>query len=263
MSGFGSVVVSGASRGLGAALARDFAAPGVRLLLLARSAAALRAVAADCATRGAQVEIAALDIGDRAAVRAALTAFEAAGPVDLVVANAGTSAGTPPEGGAEPAAAAVRQVEINLLGAMHLVGPLLPGMLARGRGAVALIASVAAFRGLPDSPGYCASKAGLLAWGEALRAAHAAQGLRVTVVCPGYFDSAMGDRYIGARPLRMTLEAAAARTARAIRAGRARAVFPAPLGWLLRLLALLPAPLGDATLRLMRFRIRPEAPPPG
>jgi hypothetical protein len=76
------------------------------------------------------------------------------------------------------------------------------------------------------------------------------------VICPGYFDSAMGDRYLGRRPLRLSLEAAAARTARAIAAGRALAAFPWPLAWLLRLLALLPAPLGDRAARLARYRVR-------
>ena len=258
MSGFEGIVISGASRGLGAALARRLAAPGVRILLVARSEAALRAVAADCAARGARARIAALDVRDAAALAAALAGFEAEGPVDLVVANAGTSAGTGLEGAPETLAEAVRQVEVNLLGAMHLVGKLLPGMQARRRGTIGLIASVAALRGLPDCPGYCASKAGLLAWGEALRAAYGPSGIRVSVICPGFFDSAMGDRFLGPKPLRMSLEAAAARTEQALRAGRGRAVFPAPLGWLLRLLALLPPGLGDRAVRLMRFRVRPE-----
>ena len=258
MSGFEGIVISGASRGLGAALARRLAARGVRILLVARSEAALRAVAADCAARGARARIAALDVRDAAALAAALAGFEAEGPVDLVVANAGTSAGTGLEGAPETLAEAVRQVEVNLLGAMHLVGKLLPGMQARRRGTIGLIASVAALRGLPDCPGYCASKAGLLAWGEALRAAYGPSGIRVSVICPGFFDSAMGDRFLGPKPLRMSLEAAAARTEQALRAGRGRAVFPAPLGWLLRLLALLPPGLGDRAVRLMRFRVRPE-----
>lgn len=258
MNGFAAVVITGASRGLGAALARRFAAPGVRLLLVARGEPGLRAVAADCAARGAEAEIAVLDVRDAAALAAALAAFEAGGPVDLAIANAGTSAGTAPDGTPETGAQAAAQVAVNLLGAMHLVGPLLPGMLARKQGAIGLVASVAAFRGLPDTPGYCASKAGLLAWGEALRAAHGPRGLRVTVLCPGFFDSAMGDRYRGPKPLRLGLEEAAARCHRALVAGRARAVFPAPLGWLLRLLALLPPGLGDRAVRLMRYRVEPE-----
>jgi short-subunit dehydrogenase len=258
MNKFEGIVISGASRGLGAALARRLAGPGVRMLLVARSAEALEAVAADCAALGARPRIVALDVRDAAALAAALAGFEAEGPVDLVVANAGTSAGTAADGAPEATAEAVRQVEVNLLGAMHLVGPLLPGMRARRRGTIGLIASVAAFRGLPDCPGYCASKAGLLGWGEALRAAHGRRGIRVLVICPGFFDSAMGDRFVGPKPLRMTLDDAAARTHRALLAGRGRVVFPAPMGWLLRLLALLPAGLGDRTVRLMRFRVEPE-----
>ncbi len=255
---FRAVVITGASRGLGAALAQRFAGPGMRLLLVARSEAALRQVAAACESRGATVRIAALDVAQAAPLAAALAAFEAEGPVDLAIANAGTSFGTTPGGAPETAAQAARQVEVNLLGAVHLVGPLLPGMLARGRGAVGLVASLAGFRGLPDCPGYSASKAGLIAWGEALRAAHGRRGIAVTVVAPGFFDSAMGDRFVGPKPLRLTLDAAAGRIHRALLAGRPRAVFPAPLGWLLRLLALLPARLGDRAIRVMRFRVRPE-----
>jgi short-subunit dehydrogenase len=261
LSGFGSVVITGASRGLGAALARRFAGPGVRLLLIARTEPALRQVAAECTALGARTRIAALDVRDAGALATALAEFESEGPVDLVLANAGASAGTAPDGSPESGAEAARVVEVNLLGAMHLVGPLLPGMLARRRGAIGLVASVAAFRGLPDCAGYCASKAGLLAWGEALRAAHRRRGIRVCVICPGFFDSAMGDRFLGPKPLRIGLEEAAERSYRALVAGRARAVFPAPLGWLLRLLALLPAALGDRAVRLMRFRVAPESPP--
>ena len=82
------------------------------------------------------------------------------------------------------------------------------------------------------------------------------------MICPGFFDSAMGDRFLGPKPLRISLEQAAARTHRALLAGRGRAVFPASLGWLLRLMALLPAGLGDRAVRLMRFRVAPEPPPP-
>ena len=258
MSGFRAVAITGASRGLGAELARRFAAPGVRLLLVARSETALREVAAECESRGAVARVAVLDVTEAAALAAVLAEFEAEGPVDLAIANAGTSFGTAPGGATERGEQAVRQVSVNLIGAMNLVGPLLPRMLARGSGAVGLIASVAGFRGLPDCAGYSASKAGMIAWGEALRAAHGRGGLRVTVVCPGFFDSAMGDRFLGAKPLRLSLDAAASRIHRALLAGRGRVVFPAPLGWLLRLLALLPPALGDRAIRLARFRVRPE-----
>jgi short-subunit dehydrogenase len=252
------VVISGASRGLGAALARGFAGPGVRLLLLARSAAALEEVARDCRARGAHVTTGALDVTDAPGLAAALAAFEAEGPVGMVIANAGTSAGTAPDGTPEDAVAAARQVQVNLVGAINLVGPLLPGMRARGRGRVGLIASVAGLRGLPDFPAYCASKAGLIAWGEGLRAELGPRGVTVTVVTPGFFDSAMGARFHGRRMLVLDQAVVAARVRRALLAGRPRAAFPWPLAAGLRVLALLPPRLGDWAVRRMRFRVSPE-----
>lgn len=252
------IVISGASRGLGAALARRLAVPGTRLLLTARSAAALEDVARDCRAQGATVQVAPCDITDAAGIAAALAAFEAAGPVDLVIANAGTSAGTAPDGTPEDAAAAARQVAVNLIGAINLVAPLLPGMRARGAGRIGLIASVAGFRGLPDFPAYCASKAGLIAWGQGLRAAEAPGGLRVTIITPGFFESAMGERFHGPRLFLLTQDQAADRVHRALLAGRPSAAFPWPLALTLRLLALLPARLGDWAARRMRFRVSPE-----
>ncbi len=249
------IVISGASRGLGAALALRFAAPGRRLLLLARSAAALEAVAASCRAQGAEALAVPLDITDAAEVAAALAAFEAGGPIDLVIANAGISAGTTPDGAPEDAAATARQVAVNLGGAINLVAPLLPGMLARRSGQIGLVASIAGFRGLPDLPGYCASKAGLIAWGEALRAAHRRRGLRVSVITPGFFDSEMGDRFLGQRPFRLTLEAATTRIHAGLLRGDASIAFPWPMVLVLKLLSVLPARVSDAAVRLMRIRI--------
>jgi short-subunit dehydrogenase len=113
---------------------------------------------------------------------------------------------------------------------------------------------------LPDCAGYSASKAGLVAWGEALRASLRGSGVGVTVISPGFFDSAMGDRFEGSRPLLMSMDAAAGRIHRGILGGRGRLVFPWPLGALLRVLALLPPGIGDWAIRRMRFRVRPEAP---
>lgn len=256
-----SVVISGASRGLGAALARRFAAPGVTLGLIARDRQALEAVAADCAARGAATRIAAHDIRDATSLEDLLRGWDAALPVDLVVANAGTSAGTTPDGAVEDPREAIRQIEVNLLGAIHLVAPLLPAMIGRGRGRIGLVSSLAAFRPLPDSPGYCASKSGLWAWGEALRPVLRPHGITVTTIAPGFFASAMGDRYRGPKPLRMGLEAATDHVHRALVEGRSRAVFPLPLAVLLRLLDLLPAPLADRAMGLFRFSIEPPQRP--
>ncbi|MFC0387405.1 SDR family NAD(P)-dependent oxidoreductase [Muricoccus vinaceus] len=255
----GGIIISGASRGLGAALARRLATPGVTLGLLARGEAGLRDTATVCAGRGAAVRVAALDIRDAASVARTVLDWDAAAPSALVIANAGIAAGRRPDGTAEGVADVAAQVAVNLLGAVNLVGPLLPAMRARRAGRIGLVASVAAFRGLPDSPGYCASKAGLWAWGEAIRADLLGSGVGVTLVAPGFFNSDMGRAWQGARPFSLSAEGAAARIERALRAGRPSCVFPLPLALGLRALSLLPAPLADRAAGLLRFRI--AAPP--
>ncbi|MFZ2006955.1 MAG: SDR family NAD(P)-dependent oxidoreductase [Stellaceae bacterium] len=252
-----SAVITGASSGLGAALARAYAAPGVTMGLIGRDPARLLAVAASCRAAGAMVEEATINVAERGPLEAWLTAFDAAHLVDLVIANAGISAGPEQDASGEDIDATTRQVAVNLLGAVHTVAPLLPAMTARGRGRVALISSIAAYRGLPYSPGYCASKAGLRAYGEALRALAEPHGIRVTVACPGFFASRMTDRWEGPTPFLIDTERAARIVKRGIERGRRRVDFPWTLALGMRFADALPAAIGDRIVRGFRFRIRP------
>ena len=202
------------------------------------------------------METAAIDVGDAAAMESWLGDFDRKYPADLVIANAGTSAGPEPDSPSEGVPSAVRQVRVNLIGAINTVEPLLPAMCRRGRGRVAVVASIAAYRGLPYSPGYCASKAGLRAYAEALRPRLAPRGVGVTIVCPGFFASPMTDRFDGPTPFRASTAAAARKVKRAIDRGRRRLAFPWPLVFGLRFCDLAPPSIGDAILRRYRFRIR-------
>lgn len=251
-----SVVISGASSGLGAALARLYAGPGVTLGLIGRDAGRLDAVAGACRKAGATVVAATLDVAKREPVEAWLREFDRAHPVELVIANAGTSGGPKPGEPGEDIGVTTRQVAVNLLGAVHVAVPLVSAMAARGRGRIAFVASLAAYRGLPYAPGYSASKAGLRAYGEALRAQLEPHGIGVTVVCPGFFASPMTARWDGPTPLLVSTERAARRIKRGIDRGRRRVGFPWPLALGLRLADALPAALGDRILRGFRFRIR-------
>lgn len=252
---FGVVVITGASSGLGAALARAYAEPQVALALLGRDRQRLAATARACEAKGAMVSAATIEVTDASAMASWLSDFDRRRPVDLVVANAGTSAGPDPDSPSEGAEAVARQVGINLLGAINTVEPLLPALCSRRRGRVAVIASIAAYRGLPYSPGYCASKAGLRAYAEALRPRLAQRGIGMTVVCPGFFASPMTDRFDGPTPFLLSSERAARIVKRGIDRGRRRIAFPWPLVLGLRFCDVAPAVIGDAILRRYRFRI--------
>src|SRR5204863_5807301 len=227
---FRVIVITGASSGLGAALALLYAGPGVAMGLVGRDPERLAASAAACRTAGATVESAMIDVADGRALAGWLEIFDESYPVELLIANAGTSAGPDPDTPGEPLAVTERQLATNLLGAVHTIAPLVPRLCGRGHGRIVAIASVAAFRGLPYSPGYCASKAGLRAYAEALRPQLASYGVGVTVVCPGFFSSPMTDRWEGPRPFLVSTEPAARRIKRGTDPGARRRRFPWPPG---------------------------------
>jgi short-subunit dehydrogenase len=254
---FRVAVITGASSGLGAALAAAYAGPQTALGLVARNRERLEATASACRAAGAMVETAAIDVTDGPALAAWLAEFDRTHPVELVIANAGTSAGPAPDQPGEPVEATLRQLSTNLLGAVHTVAPLVPAMCARGRGRIAVIASIAGLRGLAYSPGYCASKAGLRAYGEGLRARLAPQGVGVTVICPGFFVSPMTDRWRGPTPFLWSGDQAARRIKRGIDQGQRRVSFPWPLVLTMRFCDLAPATIGDEIVRRFQFHIRP------
>jgi short-subunit dehydrogenase len=251
-----AIVITGASSGLGAALAEAYAGPNTVMGLLGRDRYRLSRTADACGAKGAQVRVGSFDITDGPRMAQWLTELDFDHPVELLIANAGTSAGPAPGSPSEGVESAARQVRINLLGAINTVEPLLPALCRRGRGRIAIIASIAAYRGLPDSPGYCASKAGLRAYAEALRARLAGFGVGVTIVCPGFFASPMTDRFDGPTPFLISAEVAARIVKRGLDRGRRRLAFPWPLVRGLQFCDLAPASIGDAILRRYRFRIR-------
>lgn len=253
-----TIVVTGASSGIGAALAVVLAGPGVQMLLTGRDAGRLETVTEMVRAKGASAEALIMDVTDGEAMTRHLQAFEADHPVDMVIANAGVMAGLGPDRSPEPAGQARRLIEVNLLGAMATVEALLPAMLDRGRGHIALISSMAALHPHGDMPGYSASKAGLHAWGMSLRQWLEPKGLCVTVICPGFVTSPMSARHQGWKPFEISAGAAAAKIARGLARRRALIIFPWPLAVLIWLGQRLPTRLGDWFARGFAAVIRPE-----
>lgn len=253
-----SVVLTGASGGIGRSLAPELAAPGVTMLLIARNAERLAETAEAARARGAEVETAMLDVTDAAAMAAALRAYDARHAVDLVIANAGVSAGTGKGGRLEEPGTMRRLVEINLMGAVHTVEPLIAPMVARRRGRIALVGSLAGMRPLPDMPAYSASKAALRAWGTSLRGALGPKGVGVTVISPGFVSTPMAGRHKGFKPFEMGPERAARIIRRGLERGSPLITFPWALAVLVWLGNRLPPGLSDLTIRGFRAEIEPE-----
>ncbi|WP_207476226.1 SDR family NAD(P)-dependent oxidoreductase [Arenibaculum pallidiluteum] len=249
-----SIVITGGSSGLGAALAEAYAAPGIALALTGRDAARLEAVAGRCRAAGAEVRTAVLDVTDRDRLSDWLASVDAAAPVDLVIANAGISGGSGDGGETGEQARAI--LATNVMGVVDTVMPLLPAMRARRRGQVAVMASLAGFAGLPSAPAYCASKAAVRVWGEALHGAVAHDGVEVSVICPGFVRTPLTAVNPFPMPLLMDAGKAAAVIVAGLARGRARIAFPWPTYLAVRLLSALPPGLVGWLLR--RAPAKPE-----
>lgn len=245
-----TILITGASSGIGRALALALAAPGVTLHLSGRDKTRLDSVAAACRAAGAEVDARLLGTEEREAMQAWIA--EAA-PLDLVVANAGISGGTG-RGAAETAAQAREIFAVNLGGVLNTVLPAMEAMATqpadkRGvRGRIAVVASIAAFVPAPGAPSYCASKAAADAWTVGTATFARARGIVLTSVCPGYVRTAMTAANRFPMPGLMDAGQAATIILRGIARGQRRIVFPWWMGALARIVGLLPPALSGRLL---------------
>lgn len=241
-----AAIVTGASSGIGRAVALELAQGGWRLGLVGRNAARLAQVAQEC---GGDVRIGAIDMQDTAAFAGFVADF---GAVDLFISNHGILDGRREGQMVESAEVARDVVAINLqsvIGALHAV---LPGMQARGKGQIAIVSSLAGLSPLPDAPAYSASKAGLVMYGLSLREALRGSGVGVSVCCPGYVATPMGGEHLGNRPHEISAQDAARRIVRNALANKRLFGFPAPL-WPMALFSLL---IPEGLLRLFNGDLR-------
>jgi short-subunit dehydrogenase len=243
------IVITGASSGIGEALAAAYASPGTRLALTGRDQARLEAVADLCRNKGAEVEAARLDVTEAQAMAEWFERQHDARPLDLVIANAGVA--IPIGYGPGRAERARHTLAVNVTGVINTVEPAIALMAARGHGQIAIMSSLAGFRGLPSVPVYSASKAAVKAYGEALRVSFAPKGIAVSVICPGFVKSRITDSNDFPMPFLMDAARAAAIIKHGLARNRARIAFPFRLYAAVWLLAGLPPALVDRLLARM------------
>jgi short-subunit dehydrogenase len=232
-------VITGASSGIGWALARRLAAEGCKVGLLARRLEKLEVLAQEIREAGGTAAFATADVQDRGQALEAVKQVSAQlGPVDLMIANAGVGLPTL----VEPMNVAdiEQTIRVNILGVVYALEAALPSMLQRGRGHLAAVSSLAAYKGLPGESAYCASKAAVNAFMESLRIQLRGRGVAVTTICPGFVLTPMTEINKFRMPFVMSADAAAGRIVRALHRRRKVYNFPWQLSLLMKVTRWLP-----------------------
>jgi short-subunit dehydrogenase len=253
------IVITGGSSGIGRALAICYAGQGVTLGLIGRNERRLNEVASICRGKGASVSVGTSDVRQREHLSTWLVEFNAKTPVDLLIANAGVTGGAHEGETLETEETSRLIFETNVIGVLNTVQPLLPHMIARRSGQIAVVSSLAGFIPLPDAPSYGASKAAVLRYGLALRTALKGSGVKLSVICPGFVTTPMTAREKGWKPFEMSAERAAALIIKGLDLDSAVIAFPRFLAFATWIGGLLPEGLRNITERAFRFKIDKEA----
>jgi short-subunit dehydrogenase len=251
-------VITGASSGIGHALARALATEGYRVGLMARRGNLLDEVARAIRAGGGIAEVATADVTHRELLRDAVHELaEQLGPIDLMIANAGV--GMPTLLDPFNTADVEEMFQVNVLGVIYAFEAVIPSMLARRTGHLAAISSLAGDKGLPGESAYCASKAAVNTYMDGLRIRVRSEGIAVTTICPGFVQTPMTAVNDFPMPFVLSAEAAAARIIRALRERRKVVRFPWQTSFLMRLARWAPDALLDRLFR--NYNEHPPMPP--
>jgi|TARA_R110001583_G_scaffold193866_4_gene363411 short-subunit dehydrogenase len=244
---YNAILITGASSGIGAALARYYACSGVTLFISGRNQTRLKLVENDCRKAGANVFADILDVTDKSVMVEYVSKCHSIMPLSLVIANAGISAGSGDDG--ETPDQARHILATNIDGVLNTIDPAIAVMKQQRRGQIAIMSSQASWRGLPSAPAYCASKAAVRIYGEALRGNLAQDGIKVNVICPGFVKSRITDANTFRMPFLMEAGKAAKIIDRGLIRNKAIIAFPWQMNMATSLLKHLPSALFDRLAR--------------
>lgn len=200
------ILITGASSGIGAAISLAYAASGISLYLAGRDKARLQDVSAKCERLGAKINIKIIDVTNQQEMRDWISSLS---HLDLCIANAGIAIGdiSPSDDGYEKAARKI--FDVNLMGVMNTIHPAIDVMKLQSAGQIAIVSSLAGYRGLPTAPAYSASKTAVKAYGEAIGPSLRNDNIHVSVICPGFVKSGITATNKFPMPFLMTAEKAA------------------------------------------------------
>lgn len=238
-----NILITGASSGIGRALAIAYANDDINLFLCGRNAAKLQEVAQICQSKKANVFIKIFDVKNYAACEKIITEIEENFALDLIIANAGISAGT--AGGTESITQVQEIFSTNIDGVLNIIHGAIEKMKERKKGQIAIMSSLAGFRGLPSSPAYSASKSAVRVYAESLRGNLAQFGIEVSAICPGYIKTpmtAVNDFYM---PFLMDVDKAAAKIKCGLAHNKSRIAFPFVLYFVVWLATLISTKITD------------------
>ncbi|MEP6912617.1 MAG: SDR family NAD(P)-dependent oxidoreductase [bacterium] len=247
------VMITGASSGIGRGLAVEIADRGAKVGLVARRAELIDEVVRAIEAVGGKALALPADVQSESSIRTAADKLRAEfGPIDVLIANAGIG---PTRDAARFSAEEVANVmNVNVIGSSNSVAAVLPEMIARGQGQLVAISSLAAYRGVPKSAAYCASKAAVSAFFESLRLDLEPRGIDVTIIHPGFIKTPLTAGRNAQMPFLMELDTAVKKMLRAIEKRRKRYSFPWQLATIVRAGMIMPIWMYDRITRANSFR---------